>query len=153
MCGECGKPGRDSHERKRGHVIDVVLFDNEKHLELFRLWWSEQEGYSVPDDLMPEVSLAVEVDGAPVGAGCLIKTDTGACMFEYVCMSPEVRGEKRKECLRALIETAKHTGKLLGFSKIVVFTASASLASRFKASGFKSAKHTYECLTSDIKGA
>lgn len=133
-------------------MIDVVLFEKEKHLELFQSWWSEQEGYSVPEDLMPETSLVVKLDGEPVGCGCLIKTDTTACMFEYVSMSTKVRKDKRAECLRALIESAKHAAKMLGFSKIVVFTASASLAKRFEACGFKDSNHNYACLTAKTGG-
>lgn len=70
--------------------MNIVNFNKEKHLTIFRHWWNTHLGVDGPHERLLHTGLVVEIDGTPV-LGCFLIIDHLAkyVLTEFIIGDPE----------------------------------------------------------------
>ncbi len=70
-------------------------------------WWYEWQGSVVPHDILPKTGFMAEVDGAPVSAIFMFKTNSNSAAIQWVVSDKNYREENRGEILTELIKACE----------------------------------------------
>lgn len=119
------------------HIITTHIFNPEFHYEIVSAWWKKQNWPVIPLSHLPRLGIFVYCDDVPAAVGWVFQTDSAFCWFEFIVANPEIRKEKRKECLSHLINEAKSAAKDMGFQSIFMTVTNESLIARLKSHGFE----------------
>ena len=95
-------------------ALTFERFEPEKHYASICGWWDAHKWPRIPLQSLPENGLVAVVDGEPLCAGWVYRTDSNMAWMEWLVMSPKaprpVRGYALDELIRALIALAMTLG-------------------------------------------
>ena len=132
--------------------INIELFKAETHYEIISKWWKDQRWPIIPLSHLPKVGFVIYFDQIPVIAGWLYKSDSAFAHLEWIVANPEVRGFRRSECFKALVDRVKRAANEMGFKSIITSVQNRSLIKRLKSSDFTVTDEGMTNLIFNIKG-
>lgn len=109
-------------------------------------WWkAHNEGFP-PQEFLPGTGIVMEVEGKPVCAGFLYRTDSKICIFEWQACDPKAGKKERNVALDGLVDTAIWWAKENGFGMIHSSTNIQRFTKRLKDKGFIGKDRNYTNL-------
>jgi len=123
-------------ENARHSMVTRSRFIIDEHYAMLQGWWKGHGSFAPKIEHLPETGILVNIDGKPVTAGFLYKTDSKICIFEFMVSDPEATREKRDKALEFLIESVKEWSSKSGYTMIYTSTGIGRFVKRLKDNGF-----------------
>lgn len=96
----------------------VRPFEAAKDYKEISAWWNAHSFPVPPLAFLSPRGFVAEVDGKPVAAGWLYRTDSSFGWFEYMVANPKAPPRSRPAAIRAVVRAAKLAAKELGIGLI-----------------------------------
>jgi len=117
-------------------MVEARKFDLSSDYDILFKWWRAHGSFPPkPEHLSPN-GIVVEVDGIPVAAGFLYRTDSKICVFEFVVSDPEASKVNRHNALKTLIKIIQEVAKDLGYTLIYTSINIEAYIRKLKDAGF-----------------
>jgi hypothetical protein len=101
-------------------------------------WWSRQAWPAVPPEALPATGrIVADLQGRPICAGFMYRTDSSIAWVEWTVADPETPAELRSEALDLLIGTLETEAKSQGFTLGFTGTSHKRLIARFQNHGWQ----------------
>ena len=118
-----------------GNVV-IRYFSYEKDYAMIAAWWEAHGSKMMKPQHLPRTGIIIDINGQPVSAGFLYRTDSELCAFEFFVYDPNADKAVRNTALNALIDAAVSWAKDNGFSLVYLSTGIQKLTRRLQAKGF-----------------
>lgn len=116
--------------------LHIRNFNAEKDYALLCEWWKAHNWEAIPFVWLPATGLMIEMDGVPICAGFLYRTDSVVAIFEYVISDPKADHKIKGLALDALIDAICLLAKSYGFSCVFSAFGNKRLAEKAQKHGF-----------------
>lgn len=124
--------------------LSVRKYDPTCHYSILASWWGK---IAPSPDMLPDLGgIVVEADGVPAAAAFVLVSRYGGSLgvMDWLCASPEIRGETRTDAINLVLDAAKYFGRLVGCSVLTTFTQSDGAKNRLLGNGWVSGGGEYE---------
>lgn len=115
----------------------VRVFDFQKDYPAIVGWWQTHGFPPVPEAMLPVHGLMVEVDGLPLAAGFVYRTDSLMGWMEFLVSNPDAGIKIRSVALDTLIDGLTRVAKELGIQHMITTTNRSGLVRRLEKNGFQ----------------
>lgn len=132
--------------------INVIIskFEAKKHYEMVSNWWLKQDWPQIPVTALSQNGYVVDLEGLPLCAGWLYKTDSDFALCEWVVGNPAAPWQLRNEALDLLLDTINSEAKKEGAKLLFTSLKHERLIERYKRHGFKETDHGMTNLVRSI---
>ncbi len=116
--------------------IDAINFDADSHYKIICSWWDAHKWPSIPMESLPQTGIIITIDGEPICAVWLYKSDSNLCWMEWMISNPKSPKAHREIALPLLIDTCTNVAKQMGFKIIFTSIKHTRLLKRLTGAGF-----------------
>jgi hypothetical protein len=109
---------------------------NPTDYNMLSVWWNAHKWPPMPEQFLPPTGRVVEINGKPVCAGFLYKTDSAFAWLEWLVSDPSSGKMERSQALDSLIAALISDAQALGFQAIHTSARHPGLIDRYQAHGF-----------------
>lgn len=117
--------------------MEIVKFDDKKHYEQLRVFWSQYDWKAPELDCLPRTGFVAEHEGKTIGACFYYKSNSKMCFMDWMIADKEADSHIRRLAVLQLIGVIKNTAKDAGIKVIYTVTGNLKLVETYKQLGFQ----------------
>lgn len=116
--------------------LHIEPFDKGQHYKEICSWWLGHKWPCIPLESLSQTGMVAFIDGRPICAVWLYKTDSNLCWMEWMISNPSSSKKEREIALPALISHCALKAMHLGFKHIFTSTRVQRYIKRLQLAGF-----------------